>query len=82
MAQKTNKANRQRIMGSIDNDIQKGVYDRFPALKNRLAAVSQSLATACYVINSEPLRMNEVKLLVENDYLDRHFLTVVPSEIF
>jgi len=61
---------KKKIVAEIDHDIERGVYDTFPKLKNRLESIRRKLYASIYIINAEELTHGEAKTLIDNDYLE------------
>jgi hypothetical protein len=61
---------KKKIVAEIDHDIERGVYDTFPKLKNRLESIRRKLYASIYIINAEELTPGEAKTLIDNDYLE------------
>jgi hypothetical protein len=64
---------KKKIVDEIDYDINRGVYDTFPKLKNRLTSIRRKLYSGIYIINAEELTAGEIQTLIENDYLEEDF---------
>ena len=61
---------KKKIAEEIRKDIDRGVYQMFPKLKDRLTFIGNKLFNSIYVINSESqLSKGEIQTLIENDYL-------------
>jgi hypothetical protein len=61
---------KRQIVDEINHDIQRGVYEQFPVLREKLTHISRKLFTSIYVINDDKqLTTGEIQTLVENDYL-------------
>jgi lipopolysaccharide biosynthesis protein len=60
---------KKKIAEEIRHDIDRGVYEQFPKLKERLSFISNKLFNSIYIINSEAqLTEGEIETLIENDY--------------
>ena len=60
------------IINAINYDIDRGIYDQFPVLKNRLTRIQDKLLRRIYVVNSEILSPGEIKTLIENEYVSAY----------
>jgi hypothetical protein len=61
---------KQRVSNEIRYDIETGVYEQFPKLKERLSFIAGKLFESSHVINSsKELSMNELKTLSEQGYI-------------
>ena len=60
---------KKNIVAEIDADINKGVYELFPKLKDRLTFIRRKLYGGIYIINTEGLSNGELETLKENDYI-------------
>ena len=56
--------NKKEIARQIRNDIDMGIYNQFPVLRNKLEHIEKK----CYIINSE-FSINEQNVLTENEYV-------------
>lgn len=63
---------KKRIVAEIDADMNKGIYEMFPKLKERLAFIRRKIYGGIYIINAIELSKGEILTLVENDYLDKN----------
>lgn len=64
---------KKRIASEIKTDIDKGIYQMFPKLKDRLTFIGNKLFNSAYIVNSDSqLSKGEILTLVENDYLDKN----------
>lgn len=64
------KLNYKSIYQNIDNDIQRGVYKKFPYLERRLEHISSKCNNLAFVVNSIPLTDREIETLKENEYIN------------
>lgn len=60
---------KKKIVAEIDHDIERGVYNTFPKLKNRLESIRRKLYASIYIINAVELTPGEAQTLIDNDYL-------------
>ena len=60
---------RNSIICAINYDIERGIYDQFPILRNRLTKIQDKLLRRVYVVNSERLTPNDLQTLIENEYI-------------
>lgn len=61
---------KREIVEEIRNDIDKGIYQQFPKMKDKLTYIGNKLFDGIYVINSShKLSIQEVKYLSEAGYL-------------
>ena len=60
--------NNKEISREINADIEKGIYDNYPVLKDRLEYIAHKLVLAVY-IEDTILSRGEMETLKENDYL-------------
>jgi hypothetical protein len=60
--------NNKAIAQEINYDIEKGIYDAFPKLKNRLEHIAHKLVLVTYIVDRE-LTSGEIKTLKENNYI-------------
>jgi len=60
---------KKHIVEEIDYDINRGVYEQFPKLKERLSYIRRKLYATIYLINGEEISDGEMKTLIENDYI-------------
>ena len=66
-----NKEDKLKLSNEIKYDIETGVYELFPKLKERLLFISGKLFESIYVINSsKELSINERKTLAEQGYIE------------
>jgi hypothetical protein len=64
---------KKAIAEEINKDIEKGIYEMFPVLKNRLAFIAKKLFNAAYIVNAEAqLSKGELETLRENDYISKY----------
>jgi hypothetical protein len=61
----------KQIISEIDKDIERGIYEMFPKLQERLRFIRRKLYAGQYIINSEELSKGELQTLIENDYLKK-----------
>lgn len=59
---------KRQIANNIMRDIDSGIYDQYPKLKDRLVFIATKLVTSLYINNSE-MSISEVQTLKENDYI-------------
>jgi hypothetical protein len=72
---------KRKVSNEIRYDIETGVYEQFPKLKERLSFIAGKLFESIYVINSsKELSINELKTLdeqgyikLENDYTEEEY---------
>lgn len=60
---------KKNIVEEIDYDINRGVYEQFPKLKERLTYIRRKLHATIYLINGEEISAGEITTLIENDYI-------------
>jgi hypothetical protein len=63
---------KKKICEEIDKDMNRGIYDTFPKLKERLTFIRRKLYGGIYIINAVELSKGEIQTLIENDYLDKN----------
>ena len=64
---------KNRIVQEIEYDIDRGVYEQFPVLRERLTHISRKLFTSMYIINHDKqLTSGEIETLIENEYLNKY----------
>ena len=65
------KEEKQKLSNEIKYDIETGIYEQFPKLKERLLFIAGKLFESIYVINSsKELSINERKTLSEQGYIE------------
>jgi hypothetical protein len=64
-----NNSDKEEVAREIQSDLQKGIYNTFPKLKERLSFIASKLLESIYIQNKE-LSSGEIKTLVENDYIE------------
>lgn len=60
----------KKIAESIDKDIEHGVYDKFPNLRDRLKFISKKVTKLSIVSNAAPLSNGEINTLKFQGYLE------------
>lgn len=60
----------KKIAESIDKDIENGVYDKFPNLRDRLKFISKKVTKLSTVSNATPLSGGEINTLKFQGYLE------------
>lgn len=61
---------KKKIIDEIKFDIERGIYESFPALKSRLSYISEKLLMSIYIVNQEAqLSKKEIQTLIENEYV-------------
>lgn len=60
--------NKKEIAKQINSDIESGIFNSYPWLKDRLEYIAHKLILSTYVANKE-LTKGEKNTLKENDYL-------------
>lgn len=60
--------NYKLITSEINYDIEQGIYNQFPVLRERLLFIAKKLTLCCYC-EDEELSKGEIKTLEENEYL-------------
>jgi hypothetical protein len=64
------KEEKTKLSNEIKLDVETGVYDQFPKLKDRLLFIAGKLFESIYVVNSsKELSINELKTLNEQGYI-------------
>jgi len=64
---------KRSVASEINHDIERGIYNSFPDLKDRMLFIANKLFNSAYIVNSDSqLSIGEIKTLIENDYLDKN----------
>ena len=60
------------LLQAVTFDLDRGVFDNFPILKIRFNKLAKRLDYIKRVINADGLTHVELKLLIENDYINKN----------
>ena len=61
-----------KVATDIQKDIDKGIYEMFPVLKNRLTFIIKKLVNSAYIVNEDAqLTRGELETLRENEYIGK-----------
>jgi hypothetical protein len=62
-----------KVAENIQKDIDRGIYEMFPVLKNRLTFIIKKLVNSAYIVNEEAqLTRGELETLRENEYIEKY----------
>lgn len=60
----------KKVAESINKDIENGVYDKFPNLRDRLKFISKKVSKLSVLSNATPLSNGEINTLKFQGYLE------------